>query len=144
MFKAIYLTQEGKATRAELRAMDEAELPAGDVDVRVEWSTINYKDALAVTGKGAIVRKWPMVPGIDLAGVVEASRSPDWKPGDRVVVTGWGLGEIALGRPFAEGAAGVEVAAAKCCRPSPRARRWPWARPASRRRCACARSRSMA
>ncbi len=93
MFKAIYLTQEGKATRAELRAMDDAELPAGDVDVRVEWSTINYKDALAVTGKGAIVRKWPMVPGIDLAGVVEASRSPDWKAGERVVVTGWGLGE---------------------------------------------------
>jgi acrylyl-CoA reductase (NADPH) len=93
MFRALYLTQEGKATRAELRELDEAMLPAGDVDVRVEWSTINYKDALAVTGKGAIVRKWPMVPGIDLAGVVEASRSPDWKPGDRVVVTGWGLGE---------------------------------------------------
>ena len=93
MFKALYLTQEGKATKAELRDLDEAMLPAGDVDVRVEWSTINYKDALAVTGKGAIVRKWPMVPGIDLAGVVESSRSPDWKPGDRVVVTGWGLGE---------------------------------------------------
>lgn len=93
MFNAIFLTQEGKATKAELRAMRESELPAGDVDVRVEWSTINYKDALAVTGKGAIVRKWPMVPGIDLAGVVEASRSPGWKPGDRVVVTGWGLGE---------------------------------------------------
>ncbi len=93
MFKAIFLTQEGKATKAELREMQESELPAGDVDVRVEWSTINYKDALAVTGKGAIVRKWPMVPGIDLAGVVESSRSPGWKPGDRVVVTGWGLGE---------------------------------------------------
>lgn len=93
MFKALYLTQEGKATKAELRELDEAMLPAGDVDVRVEWSTINYKDALAVTGKGAIVRKWPIVPGIDLAGVVESSRSPDWKPGDRVVVTGWGLGE---------------------------------------------------
>ncbi|MBX3717518.1 MAG: oxidoreductase [Burkholderiales bacterium] len=93
MFKALYLTQEGRATRAELRDMDETELPAGDVDVRVEWSTLNFKDALAVTGKGAVVRKWPMVPGIDLAGVVEASRSPDWKPGDRVVVTGWGLGE---------------------------------------------------
>lgn len=93
MFKALYLTQDGKATRAELRSMDESDLPAGDVDVRVEWSTLNFKDALAVTGKGAVVRKWPMVPGIDLAGVVEASRSPGWKPGDRVVVTGWGLGE---------------------------------------------------
>jgi acrylyl-CoA reductase (NADPH) len=97
MFNAIYLTQDGKATRARLRGMDAGELPAGDVDVRVEWSTINYKDALAVTGKGAIVRKWPMVPGIDLAGVVESSRSPDWKPGDRVVVTGWGLGESTWG-----------------------------------------------
>jgi acrylyl-CoA reductase (NADPH) len=97
MFKAIYLTQDGKATRAQMREMDTGELPAGDVDVRVEWSTINYKDALAVTGKGAIVRKWPMVPGIDLAGVVESSRSPDWKPGDRVVVTGWGLGESTWG-----------------------------------------------
>jgi acrylyl-CoA reductase (NADPH) len=97
MFNAIVLTQEGKATKAELRSMQESELPAGEVDVRVEWSTINYKDALAVTGKGAIVRKWPMVPGIDLAGVVEASRSPDWKPGDRIVVTGWGLGESTWG-----------------------------------------------
>ena len=97
MFNAIYLTQEGKATKAELRRVDESELPAGDVDVRVEWSTINYKDALAVTGKGAIVRKWPMVPGIDLAGIVESSRSPDWKAGDRVVVTGWGLGESCWG-----------------------------------------------
>ncbi len=93
MFNAIHLTQEGKATKAVLRPVDESELPEGDVDVAVEWSTINYKDALAVTGRGAIVRKWPMVPGIDLAGSVTASRSPDWKPGDRVVVTGWGLGE---------------------------------------------------
>lgn len=97
MFKALHLTQEGKVTKAELRDMDEAELPAGDVDVRVEWSTINFKDALAITGKGAIVRKWPMVPGIDLAGVVESSRSADWKPGDRVMVTGWGLGESTWG-----------------------------------------------
>jgi acrylyl-CoA reductase (NADPH) len=97
MFKAIVLTQEGKATRAELRAVEAGELPAGDVDVQVEYSTINYKDALAITGRGAIVRKWPMVPGIDLAGTVEASRNPAWKPGDRVVVTGWGLGETHWG-----------------------------------------------
>ena len=93
MFNAIVLTQEGKSTRAVLRTVEESELPEGDVDVRVEWSTINFKDALAVTGRGAIARQWPMVPGIDLAGTVEASRSPDWKAGDRVVVTGWGLGE---------------------------------------------------
>lgn len=97
MFEAILLTQEGKATRAALGPHDEAELPEGDVDVRVEWSTINYKDALAVTGRGAIVRKWPMVPGIDLAGTVEASRVPGWKAGERVVVTGWGLGETHWG-----------------------------------------------
>jgi acrylyl-CoA reductase (NADPH) len=97
MFNAIILTQEGKATRAELRALGESELPAGDVDVRVEYSTINFKDALAVTGRGAIVRKWPMVPGIDLAGTVEASRVADWKAGARVVVTGWGLGETHWG-----------------------------------------------
>jgi acrylyl-CoA reductase (NADPH) len=97
MFKAIVLTQEGKETRAQLRAVDESELPPGDVDVRVEYSTLNFKDALAITGKGAIVRKWPMVPGIDLAGEITESRHPDWKAGDRVVVTGWGLGETHWG-----------------------------------------------
>jgi acrylyl-CoA reductase (NADPH) len=97
MFKAIYLTQEGKATRAELRTLEESELPAGDVDVSVEYSTLNFKDALAITGKGAIVRKWPMVPGIDLAGEVTSSRDPEWKAGERVVVTGWGLGETSWG-----------------------------------------------
>lgn len=97
MFKAIYLTQEGKGTRAELKEIDEAELPDGEVDVRVDYSTINFKDALAITGRGSICRRWPMVPGVDLAGVVESSRNPDWKPGDRVVVTGWGLGEFHWG-----------------------------------------------
>jgi acrylyl-CoA reductase (NADPH) len=97
MFKAIFLTQEGKTTRATLTQLDESQLPQGDVDVRVEYSTLNYKDALAVTGRGPIVRSWPMVPGIDLAGVIEASRDPAWKPGERVVVTGWGLGETYWG-----------------------------------------------
>ena len=97
MFNALYLTQEGKATRAELRSLAESELPEGDIDVRVAYSTINFKDALAVTGRGAIARKWPMVPGIDLSGTVEASRSPDWKAGAPVVVTGWGLGETHWG-----------------------------------------------
>jgi acrylyl-CoA reductase (NADPH) len=97
VFNAIVLTQEGKATSAQLRRVDDSELPAGDVDVRVAYSTINYKDALAITGRGAIVRKWPMVPGIDLAGTVEASGAPGWKAGDRVVVTGWGLGETHWG-----------------------------------------------
>jgi acrylyl-CoA reductase (NADPH) len=94
MFKAILLSQsEDKKTRAELLDLDEARLPDRDVTVAVEYSTLNYKDALAITGRGAVVRSWPLVPGIDLAGTVTASRSSDWKPGDKVVVTGWGLGE---------------------------------------------------
>ncbi|EHR72802.1 putative quinone oxidoreductase, YhdH/YhfP family [Burkholderiales bacterium JOSHI_001] len=94
MFKALLLTQsDDKKTQATLVDMDDAQLPARDVTVKVAYSTLNYKDALAVTGKGAVVRSWPLVPGIDLAGTVESSRHPDWKPGDAVVVTGWGLGE---------------------------------------------------
>ena len=71
MFNAIYLTRENKDTRAELKRLEDSALPEGDVDVRIDYSTINFKDALAITGRGAIVRSWPMVPGIDLAGVVE-------------------------------------------------------------------------
>jgi acrylyl-CoA reductase (NADPH) len=93
MFKALLLTQENKTTIAQLRDMDDTELPAHGVVVRVAFSALNYKDALAVTGKGAIVRSWPMVPGIDLAGTVESSSDPAWQPGDTVVVNGWGLGE---------------------------------------------------
>jgi acrylyl-CoA reductase (NADPH) len=93
MFKALYLTRGDEGFRAGLTDLDESALPPGDVDVRVEYSTLNYKDALAVTNRGAIVRKWPIVPGTDLAGVVEASRDARWQPGDRAVVTGWGLGE---------------------------------------------------
>ncbi len=93
MFKAIHLTQENKQTRAELKSLDESELPQGEVQVAVEYSTLNFKDALAITGRGIVVKNWPLVPGIDLAGVVERSDDPSWKAGDRVVVTGWGLGE---------------------------------------------------
>jgi len=93
-FKAILLSQgEDKKTRAELLDLDESRLPDRDVTVDVAYSTLNYKDALAITGRGAVVRAWPLVPGIDLAGTVSASRSADWKVGDKVVVTGWGLGE---------------------------------------------------
>lgn len=97
MFKALMLTQHDKKTHAEFVELDDAALPAGDVTVRIDYSSLNYKDALAVTGRGAIVRKWPMVPGIDLAGVVETSDSAAWRPGDRVVVNGWGLGETEWG-----------------------------------------------
>src|SRR2546429_2746171 len=69
----------------------------GDVTVRVEWSTLNYKDGLAITGKAPVVRRFPMIPGIDLAGTVESSSHPEWKPGDKVILNGWGLGETHLG-----------------------------------------------
>jgi acrylyl-CoA reductase (NADPH) len=94
MFNALMLSQlPDRKTHAAFGPIDDARLPAGDVTVRVEYSTLNFKDALAVTGRGAVVRNWPLVPGIDLSGVVESSGHPDWKPGDAVVVTGWGLGE---------------------------------------------------
>src|SRR5882757_3871389 len=69
----------------------------GDVTVAVEWSTLNYKDGLAITGKAPVVRRFPMIPGIDFAGTVETSTHPDWKPGDKVILNGWGLGETHLG-----------------------------------------------
>lgn len=97
MFNALILTQENKQTRAEFRQLDESELPPGDVRVRVDYSSLNFKDALAITGRGLVVKKWPMIPGIDLAGVVENSSDEAWQPGDRVVVNGWGLGETDWG-----------------------------------------------
>lgn len=93
MFNAIFLTRQDKTVRAELASLEETQLPAGNVDVRVEYSTLNYKDALAVTGRGAIIKNWPAIPGIDLAGVIEKSHDPAWHEGERIVVTGWGLGE---------------------------------------------------
>jgi acrylyl-CoA reductase (NADPH) len=92
-FPAICLTKQNDTTHAELRTLTRADLPPGDVTVQVSWSGINYKDALAVTGRGAVVRQFPMVPGIDLAGTVEHSNDPAWTPGQPVVVTGWGIGE---------------------------------------------------
>ncbi len=97
MFRALMLTQVDRRTHAELVELDESQLPPGDVTVRIEYSSLNFKDALAVTGRGAVVKHWPLVPGIDLAGVVERSSDPAWQPGDRVVVNGWGLGETEWG-----------------------------------------------
>jgi acrylyl-CoA reductase (NADPH) len=97
MFTALLLSQENKQTVATFERMERARLPPGDVTVRVDYSSLNFKDALAVTGRGAIVRKWPLVPGIDLAGVVDQSDDPRWQPGDRVVVNGWGMGETDWG-----------------------------------------------
>src|SRR5437660_6144823 len=69
----------------------------GDVTVAVEWSTVNYKDGLAITGKAPVVRRWPMIAGVDFAGTVESSSNPEWKAGDKVILNGWGLGESHLG-----------------------------------------------
>ena len=96
-FKAIRIDKAEKGTTAALTQFDEAELMEGDVTVAVEWSTLNYKDGLAVTGKAPVVRRFPMIAGIDFAGTVEQSSHPQWKAGDKVVCTGWGVGETHLG-----------------------------------------------
>ncbi|MDC7786825.1 oxidoreductase [Rhodoplanes sp. TEM] len=96
-FKAIVIRKGEAGQTVGLADFDESELMEGDVTLRVEWSTVNYKDGLAVTGKAPVVRRFPMIAGIDAAGTVETSNHPDWKPGDRVVVNGWGCGETHLG-----------------------------------------------
>ncbi len=96
-FRAIRIDKAEKGTTAALVQFDEAELMEGDVTVAVEWSTLNYKDGLALTGRAPVVRRFPMIAGIDFAGTVEQSSHPAWKPGDKVVCTGWGLGETHLG-----------------------------------------------
>ena len=96
-FKAIRVDKAEKATAVALTQFDEAELMEGDVTVRVEWSALNYKDGLAVTGKAPVVRRFPMIAGIDLAGTVEQSSHQQWKTGDKVICTGWGMGETHLG-----------------------------------------------
>ncbi len=99
MFNAILLNKNDDGTTdAQLTQLDEAQLPAdGDVIVRVDYSTINYKDGLAITGKAPVVRTWPMVPGIDGAGEVIASSHPDWQAGDQFIMNGWGVGESHMG-----------------------------------------------
>jgi acrylyl-CoA reductase (NADPH) len=96
-FKAIRIDKAEKGTTTALAQFDEAELMEGDVTVRVEWSTLNYKDGLAVTGKAPVVRRFPMIAGVDFAGTVEVSSHPQWKAGDKVICNGWGLGETHLG-----------------------------------------------
>ena len=93
MFKAIVINKDDKGYRAELDQLEESALPAGDVRVRVHYSTLNYKDGLAITGKGPVVRSFPMVPGIDFAGEVLESTAPEFKVGDAVLLNGWGVGE---------------------------------------------------
>ncbi len=97
MFKAILIEKDDSGYRTNLREIDEAQLPEGDVTIRVAYSTLNYKDGLAITGRGPVVRRFPMVPGVDLVGTVESSNSPDYAAGDKVVLNGWGVGETHWG-----------------------------------------------
>ena len=96
-FKAIVAEKADKGQTVSLTEFDEANFMDGDVTVRVTHSTLNYKDGLALTGKAPVVRRFPMIAGIDFAGTVEHSSHPDWKAGDKVVCNGWGMGETHLG-----------------------------------------------
>jgi acrylyl-CoA reductase (NADPH) len=96
-FKAIVVEKGEGGQTAALKEFDEKDLMEGDVTVRVTHSTVNYKDGLALTGKAPVVRRFPMIPGIDFAGTVESSSHPDFKPGDEVILNGWGTGETHLG-----------------------------------------------
>src|ERR1700693_3477183 len=93
MFKAVLIERDDRPYRATFTSLDEAQLPAGDVTVRIDYSTLNYKDALAITGKAPVVRQFPMVPGIDFAGTVHESENPSYAIGDRVLLNGWGVGK---------------------------------------------------
>ena len=97
MFKAILITKDDAGYQARLQDVDNEVLPEGDVTVDVEFSTLNYKDGLAITGKSPVVRRFPLVPGIDFAGTVSASSNPAWHVGDRVILNGWGVGETHCG-----------------------------------------------
>ena len=97
MFRGILISRDESVYQARLQQIDDAVLSAGDVTVAVEWSSLNYKDGLAITGKAPVVRRFPMIPGIDFAGAVIASTNPAWKMGDRVILNGWGVGETHCG-----------------------------------------------
>jgi acrylyl-CoA reductase (NADPH) len=97
MFQGILINKDDTGYRAELQSIDESGLPDGDVMIQVAWSTLNYKDGLAITGRSPVVRRFPMVPGIDFAGTVTERRHPAWQPGDQVILNGWGVGETHWG-----------------------------------------------
>src|SRR5579862_7443859 len=96
-FKAIVIDKTEAGQSVRLTEFDEKDLMDGDVTARVDYSTLNYKDGLAVTGKAPVVRRFPMIAGVDFAGTVESSAHPTWKAGDKVILNGWGLGETHLG-----------------------------------------------
>src|ERR1700730_6667251 len=97
MFKALVIDNTGGTTSTSIQNLDDARLPAGSVTVAVEYSTVNYKDGLVVTGAGGLVKQYPHVPGVDFAGTVTESGDPTFKPGDKVILTGWRVGEVRWG-----------------------------------------------
>lgn len=97
MFKGILIEKDEAGYRSALKDIDDALLPEGDVTIRVQLSTLNYKDALAITGRGPVVRRFPLVPGIDLVGTVEETSNAEYKVGDQVLLNGWGVGEVHSG-----------------------------------------------
>ena len=97
MFRALVLEESGAGITPSVRQLEDSALPPGNVTVAVEYSTINYKDGLVINGGGGLVKRWPHVPGIDLAGTVLKSDHPAYKPGDKVVLTGWRVGEVHWG-----------------------------------------------
>lgn len=120
MFKALQLSKQGDVFSASLVQVDPDGLPPGDVQVQVQYSTLNYKDALAITNSASVVRLWPMVAGIDGAGVVLSSEHGDWQPGDHFIHNGWGLGETRWGmlaeRASVQGQWMVKLPAGLSCR----------------------------
>src|SRR6202521_1900676 len=97
MFKALVIDSTGGSASASIQDLDDARLPTGNVTVAVEYSTLNYKDGLVVTGAGGLVKQYPHVPGVDFAGTVTQSGDPTFKPGDKVILTGWRVGEVRWG-----------------------------------------------
>lgn len=97
MFRGLLIDKQNGQQTACVQMLDRSSLPEGEVTVRVAYSTLNYKDALAITGRSPVVRRFPMVPGIDFAGSVESSSDPAFKPGDSVLLNGWGVGEVHWG-----------------------------------------------
>lgn len=97
MFKALVLEESGGVITPIIRELDDSALPAANVAVAVEYTTVNYKDGLIITGGGGLVKRWPHVPGVDFAGTVLTSEDPAYRPGDKVVLTGWRVGELQWG-----------------------------------------------
>ena len=96
-FNALIVDKDDNGINASFQQIEESQLPEGDVIVDVDYSTLNYKDGLAITGKAPVIRSYPMVPGIDFSGTVSESSHPKWKAGDKVILNGWGVGEMHWG-----------------------------------------------